>query len=81
MARVRPSEPPSVRSTYTQPIDGTKYVGILEDALALNKALAVAYGFDAMDLPGPSKVARYEPALGEQYIDLWPIQMETHVLD
>lgn len=81
VARVRPSEPPSVRSTYTQPIDGTKYVGILEDALALNKALAVAYGFDAMDLPGPSKVARYEPALGEQYIDLWPIQMATHVRD
>ena len=81
VARVRPSEPPSVWSTYTQPIDGTKYVGILEDALALNKALAVAYGFDAMDLPGPSKVARYEPALGEQYIDLWPIQMATHVRD
>ena len=81
VARVRPCEPPSVRSTYTQPIDGTKYVGILEDALALNKALAVAYGFDAMDLPGPSKVARYEPALGEQYIDLWPIQMATHVRD
>ena len=81
VARVRPNEPPSVRSTYTQPIDGTKYVGILEDALALNKALAVAYGFDAMDLPGPSKVARYEPALGEQYIDLWPIQMATHVRD
>lgn len=81
VARVRPSEPPSVRSTYTQPIDGAKYVGILEDALALNKALAVAYGFDAMDLPGPSKVARYEPALGEQYIDLWPIQMATHVRD
>lgn len=81
VARVRPSEPPSVRSAYTQPIDGAKYVGILEDALALNKALAVAYGFDAMDLPGPSKVARYEPALGEQYIDLWPIQMATHVRD
>ena len=81
VARVRPSEPPSVWSTYTQPIDGAKFVGILEDALALNKALAVAYGFDAMDLPGPSKVARYEPALGEQYIDLWPIQMATHVRD
>lgn len=81
VARVRPSEPPSVWSTYTQPIDGAKFVGILEDALALNKALAVAYGFDAMDLPGPSKVARYEPALGEQYIDLWPIQMANHVRD
>lgn len=28
-----------------------------------------------MDLPGPSKVAQYEPARGEQYIDLWPIQI------
>lgn len=60
---------------YTQPIACTQYVGILEDALALNKALAIAHGFDAMDLPGPSKVAQYERARGPQYIDLWPIQI------
>lgn len=78
IARVRPSEPVALTKHAmpdVEPIDCTKYVGILEDALALNKALAVAYGFDAMDLPGPSKVAQYEPARGEQYIDLWPIQI------
>ncbi|KAL4399249.1 potassium:chloride symporter [Malassezia pachydermatis] len=57
------------------PIRCATYVGILEDALALNKALAVAYGFDAMDLPGPSKVAQYERTDSDQYIDLWPIQI------
>ena len=78
IARVRPSEPVALTKHAmpdVEPIDCTKYVGILEDALALNKALAIAYGFDAMDLPGPSKVAQYEPARGEQYIDLWPIQI------
>lgn len=57
------------------PIKCTAFVGILEDALALNKALAVGYGFSAMDLPGPSKVAQYQRPDRVQYIDLWPIQM------
>ncbi|WFC94643.1 hypothetical protein MBRA1_001277 [Malassezia brasiliensis] len=60
------------------PIRPETFVGILEDALALNKALAVAYGFDSMCLPGPSKVAHYRHGDAERYIDLWPIQIATH---
>ncbi|KAN0062471.1 hypothetical protein ACQY0O_005002 [Thecaphora frezii] len=59
------------------PIKPTTYVGIMEDALALNKALAIAYGFDVMQLPGPSATARYEKPSTEQYIDLWPIQIAS----
>lgn len=78
------SIPPDVRALPTDtsrketPINCETYVGILEDALALNKALAVAYGFDAMRLPGPSKVAHYERPSKDQYIDLWPIQIANH---
>lgn len=60
------------------PIHSETYVGILEDALALNRAFAVAYGFDAMSLPGPSRVAHYQPPGTTQYIDLWPIQIASH---
>lgn len=60
------------------PIRPETFVGILEDALALNKALAVAYGFESMCLPGPSKVAHYRHGDAERYIDLWPIQIATH---
>ncbi|CAD6909090.1 unnamed protein product, partial [Tilletia controversa] len=35
------------------PIRPTAFVGILEDTLALNKALAVAYNFQSLRLPGP----------------------------
>lgn len=60
------------------PIRPETFVGILEDALALNKAFAVAYGFESMCLPGPSKVAHYRHGDAERYIDLWPIQIATH---
>ena len=63
------------------PITVETYVGILEDALALNKAIALAYGFDAMALPGPSKTARYERPSSPQYIDLWPIQIANNAAD
>lgn len=59
------------------PITAQSYVGIIEDALALNKAVAVAYGFDMLQLPGPSSSARYEKSLEKQYIDLWPIQIAS----
>ncbi|KAE8186569.1 hypothetical protein CF328_g7193, partial [Tilletia controversa] len=35
------------------PIRPTTFVGIMEDTLALNKALAVAYNFQSLRLPGP----------------------------
>jgi len=35
------------------PIRPTTFVGIMEDTLALNKALAIAYNFQNMRLPGP----------------------------
>ncbi|WFD28348.1 hypothetical protein MNAN1_003357 [Malassezia nana] len=53
------------------PIRTSTYVGILEDALALNKALAVAYNFSRMTLPSQHP----KPSVTEQYIDLWPIQI------
>ncbi|SJX64671.1 related to Na-K-Cl cotransporter [Sporisorium reilianum f. sp. reilianum] len=74
------------------PIKPTTYVGIMEDSLALNKALAIAYGFDLMQppipvtttsLPGPKNASQAE----ERYIDLWPIQIaspdadESHAWD
>ncbi|PWY98075.1 hypothetical protein BCV70DRAFT_40502 [Testicularia cyperi] len=77
------------------PIKPTTYVGIMEDSLALNKALAIAYGFDLMQMPNPdlqpSNVERgaggREKGKSEQYIDLWPIQIaspdadESHAWD
>lgn len=59
------------------PITAQAYVGIIEDALSLNKAVAVAYGFDMMQLPGPSWTTRYEKSTDKQYIDLWPIQIAS----
>lgn len=74
------------------PIKPTTYVGIMEDSLALNKALAIAYGFDLMQPPVPvtsnnlptSKIAKQ---VEQRYIDLWPIQIaspdadESHAWD
>lgn len=64
------------------PILPTTYVGIMEDTLALNKALAVAYGFESLSLSGPPRRAssaddglkdKQEP----HYLDLWPIQIQS----
>lgn len=73
------------------PIQPTTYVGIMEDALALNKAFAIAYGFDLMQPPtAPSTslpTAANAKKEGERYIDLWPIQIasadadESHAWD
>lgn len=65
------------------PILPTTYVGIMEDALALNKALAIAYGFDLMQPPSAEAAssslpsARPSALTGERYIDLWPIQIAS----
>ncbi|SPO30653.1 related to Na-K-Cl cotransporter [Ustilago trichophora] len=74
------------------PIKPTTYVGIMEDSLALNKALAIAYGFDLMQPPAPattvpSSAAKNGKQAEERYIDLWPIQIaspdadESHAWD
>ncbi|PWN29070.1 hypothetical protein BDZ90DRAFT_231069 [Jaminaea rosea] len=68
---------PTDATRRESPIMGDSYVGIIEDALALNKAVAVAYGFDMMRLPGPSEKHRYERSTEKQYIDLWPIQIAS----
>ncbi|PWN38227.1 uncharacterized protein FA14DRAFT_143118 [Meira miltonrushii] len=67
------------------PIQPSTFVGILEDALALQKALAVAYGFENMSLGGPStQYRREQKAKGEEedlYIDLWPVQIQSPEAD
>lgn len=68
---------PTDATRRESPIMADSYVGIIEDALALNKAVAVAYGFDIMQLPGPSEKHRYEKSAEKQYIDLWPIQIAS----
>lgn len=78
---------PTDSARLETPINAQSYVGILEDALMLNKAIAVAYGFDGMCLPGPSRLAQYQRATDAQYIDLWPVQIaslgrsESHAWD
>lgn len=68
---------PTDATRKESPITSQSYVGIIEDALALNKAVAVAYGFDMLQLPGPSRAAHYEKSTEKQYIDLWPIQIAS----
>lgn len=78
---------PTDSARRESPIRSQTYVGILEDTLALNRALAIAFGFDAMSLPGPSSVAHYARPQAAQYIDLWPVQIaspgqsEAHIWD
>jgi solute carrier family 12 (potassium/chloride transporters), member 9 len=51
----------------------------------LQKALAVAYGFENMSLDGPStQYRREQKAKGEEedlYIDLWPVQIQSPEAD
>uniref|UniRef100_V5GSD4 Na-K-Cl cotransporter n=2 Tax=Kalmanozyma brasiliensis (strain GHG001) TaxID=1365824 RepID=V5GSD4_KALBG len=71
------------------PIKPTTYVGIMEDSLALNKALAIAYGFDLMQPPTPVTPASTKSGkeAEQRYIDLWPVQIaspdadESHAWD
>ncbi|PWN46609.1 hypothetical protein IE53DRAFT_20544 [Violaceomyces palustris] len=59
----------------------------MEDSLALNKALAIAYGFDVMQLPGPASSTKHQKPDQDLFIDLWPIQIaspdadESHAWD
>ncbi|KEI36553.1 uncharacterized protein L969DRAFT_100231 [Mixia osmundae IAM 14324] len=52
------------------PISATNYVGILEDVIALECALGIAYNFPSLDAPTKSeKISHGE----RRYIDLWPL--------
>ncbi|KAJ9088652.1 hypothetical protein DSO57_1020983 [Entomophthora muscae] len=57
------------------PISVSNYVGIIEDALLLGKAVAVAFDFNQTPLPPclPGKIGDCDTTAC--YIDLWPIQM------
>jgi potassium/chloride transporter 9 len=54
------------------PIRARDYVGIIEDALALNKGVGIAYGFQNLSLPlrGGKRKPKSEET---KYIDLWPL--------
>ncbi|KAI0225930.1 hypothetical protein L0F63_006154, partial [Massospora cicadina] len=58
------------------PIAISDYVGIVEDALLLGKAVAVAYGFGHTPLePCLPPLLQGFCDVSARYIDLWPIQM------
>ncbi|CAD6903806.1 unnamed protein product [Tilletia laevis] len=75
------------------PIRPTTFVGIVEDTLALNKALASAsnnnasnpiarlFGFVHSSGPSPSTKLPTNSQHAERYIDLWPIQIASPDLD
>jgi potassium/chloride transporter 9 len=54
------------------PISACDYVGILEDASALNKGIGIAYGFKNLSLPLRGRKRRDKSKDG-RYIDLWPL--------
>ena len=58
------------------PIKPQTYVGIMEDVLALNKGLAIAYNFELLQQPS-SKQASHGEKKEMQYLDLWPIQIAS----
>ncbi|KAJ2187978.1 hypothetical protein EV181_002464, partial [Coemansia sp. RSA 532] len=76
---------PTDRIRLNEAINAPSYVRIIEDVMAMGKAVGVAYGFSELDL-GP-EMHGYSSAvllpLGhtkpktKQYIDLWPIQIGT----
>ncbi|KAI8600122.1 amino acid permease-domain-containing protein [Dissophora ornata] len=71
------------------PIKITDYVSIIEDVLSLNKAVAIGYGFDRLELPEEQKsnwkhffeqlstgaISPDGEKKKKKYIDLWPMQM------
>ncbi|KAI9292013.1 hypothetical protein K502DRAFT_326021 [Neoconidiobolus thromboides FSU 785] len=58
------------------PISIMDYVSIIEDSLLLNKAVAIAFGFQENPLLPclPKELQNYQSNF-KKYIDLWPIQM------
>jgi potassium/chloride transporter 9 len=69
---------PTDSSRSESPILPQTYVGIVEDSLALQKALAIAYGFESMSLSQPSTIGRRDKDQEDvRYIDLWPVQIQS----
>ncbi|KAJ2755698.1 hypothetical protein IWQ56_006390, partial [Coemansia nantahalensis] len=53
-----------------EPVSRTAYVRIIEDLMAMGKAVGIGHGFGGLRFPAAA-------AAGRQYIDLWPIQIGT----
>ncbi|KAI9479904.1 hypothetical protein LPJ78_000971 [Coemansia sp. RSA 989] len=66
-----------------EPIDSMSYVQIIEDVMAMGKAVGIAYGFSQLSLTAGRPSDTVLPLAGgekpghKQYIDLWPIQIGT----
>lgn len=59
------------------PITATSFVGIIEDALLLKKAVGLAYGFTSLQTPSPShSTSRSKEKEPPRWIDVWPILPE-----
>ncbi|KAJ2305908.1 hypothetical protein IWW55_001702, partial [Coemansia sp. RSA 2706] len=75
---------PTDEIRLNDPIDAMSYVRIIEDVMAMGKAVGVAYGFSKLELfpTGGASSDTVLPLAGaaagnKQYIDLWPIQIGT----
>lgn len=70
---------PTDNARKETPILPGTFVGIMEDVLALQKALAIAYGFQGMSLTSPSsRYTRNGMEEGQDlFLDLWPIQIQS----
>ncbi|KAK9767020.1 hypothetical protein K7432_003495 [Basidiobolus ranarum] len=72
---------PTDRNRKETPISITDYVSIIEDTLALNKAVAIAHGFSNLrDLPPLDDNSNLfsthtDHKSRKKYIDMWPIQL------
>ncbi|KAK7205702.1 amino acid permease-domain-containing protein [Myxozyma melibiosi] len=56
----------------------TQYINIIEDLLAMQVNVALARGFNFLELPYSWDK---ESGQTKKYIDLWPIQMSAHLLE
>ncbi|KAK9457190.1 amino acid permease-domain-containing protein [Dipodascopsis uninucleata] len=66
----------SVNSGSTMTV--TEYVNIIEDMLAIQMNVAIARGFEDLELPF-SWIPKEER--GKKFIDLWPIQMSAYMVE
>ncbi|OZJ05653.1 hypothetical protein BZG36_01518 [Bifiguratus adelaidae] len=68
-------------------ISPSDYVSIIEDTLSLNKAVAIAFGFEDLERYMTKAKSKWgglvyqTPERKRKYIDLWPIQVSTDLAD
>lgn len=71
-------------------IKATDYVGIIEDVLSLNKAVAIGFGFRRLEQQLKSNKGWFNPRAWfpdsnvpakKKYIDLWPMQVSVDTSD